>query len=113
MAQEYVKLTEHNEWEGETWHFYIPIAGNEDAIDMLQVALEGIDRDQFQLVAAPISENDVDLLVKHGGDTDYMAAHNKLEGRLVLTEEILAPLGTGDLDPLYKGRITDHMKAAT
>lgn len=116
MAPEYVKLTEHNEWEGETWHFYIPLDGNKDTLDRLADALSilaGADEEpEFELELAPMTETEVDTLVRHGGDTDYMAAHNKLEGRLVLPDGALDTLRLGDVDPLYKGRICDHMKAS-
>lgn len=112
----YAQLTEHNDHEGETWHFYIPIDGNEAVLDQLDTALgalgDRLEEDVFELELAPIPEMEVDILVKRGGDTDYMAEHNKLAGRLVLTDEHLAKLAAGDIDPLYKGRIRDHMKAA-
>jgi hypothetical protein len=117
----YATLTEHNEWEGETWHFYVPIAGNEDALGQLAAALGGLESSwagepedsPYELDMEPVPESEVDVLVKRGGDTDYMAAHNKLAGRLVLSDEALGKLRAGDVDPLYKGRIADYMQAAT
>lgn len=108
----YAQLTENNDWEGETWHFYIPIEGNEATLDRLADTLTLMADEAFELELAPIPEMEVDILVKRGGDTSYMAAHNKLAGRLVLTDEHLTTLAAGDVDPLYKGRIRDHMKAA-
>lgn len=108
----YAQLTENNDWEGETWHFYIPIEGNEAILDQLADTLTLMADEAFELELEPIPEVEVDILVKRGGDTNYMAAHNKLAGRLVLTDEHLAKLAAGDVDPLYKGRIRDHMKAA-
>lgn len=29
-------LTEHNDWEGEVWHFYVPLGGNEEAIQIIE-----------------------------------------------------------------------------
>jgi hypothetical protein len=115
----YAVLTEHCEWEGETWRFYIPLAGNEDSLAGLLGAVRRLnarfpsDDEPFELDLTPISEGEVDTLVEHGGDTDYMAAHNKLEGRLVIPPAALTELAGGSVDPLYKGRITDMMQAST
>lgn len=116
----YVTLIEHNEHEGETWRFYIPWEGNEDAIGDLETALSvftvawqsGSDADPppFELVLDPLDATEVDTLVK-SSDIGYMHDHNMLEGRLVLDAGHLEALAEGDPDPLYKGRIRDHMKA--
>jgi hypothetical protein len=118
MTTTYAVLTEHCEWEGETWRFYIPLAGNEDALKALVEAVVSLNSrfpsvdEPFELDLTPISEGEVDTLVKHGGETDYMAAHNKLESRLVIPPPALTGLAGGSIDPLYKGRITDMMQAA-
>lgn len=114
-VRQYAVLTENCEWEGETWQFYIPLTGNEDSLAGLLGAVRRLNSrfpsadEPFELDLTPISEGEVDTLVKQGGDTTYMAAHNKLEGRLVLTDEVLAELAGGSMDPLYKGRIAERM----
>lgn len=109
---DYVTLTEDCEYEGETWRFYIPVEGNADALSKLAEALASF-ADQgpeaFTLDLTPIPESEVDVLVKHGGDTDYMPAHNKLVGRLVIPDDVLAQLAAGDEESLYKGDIDDFM----
>jgi hypothetical protein len=102
---EYACLTEHNEWEGETWHFYIPLVGNEDALTTLREMIE--DDESYELSTNELgegvfTESEVDILVKHGGDTDYMAAHSRLAGRLLIPDRT-------DLDKFYKGGIKDLM----
>lgn len=107
----FVKLTENNEHEGETWHFYIPIEGNEEAIGRLLDAIARLDQDvdeEHSLDLTPIPEAEVDILVKHA-DTGYMANHNKLTGVLVLPEDFDEKMAEEDADPLYKGSIRGYM----
>ena len=80
---EYVRFTECNEWEGETWHFYIPLIS--DLIPKLEqiktiLALPGFKEmcgDEFRLRADPISEKKVMAVVnEQSDDCDYMHKHN-------------------------------------
>jgi hypothetical protein len=109
---DYVTLIEDCDWEGETWRFYIPVEGNADALGKLAEALAPFADQEpapFTLDLALLPEFEVDILVKHGGDTDYMAARNKLVGRLVIPDDVLAQLAAGEEEPLYKGSIDDFM----
>lgn len=116
MGNTYAKLTERNEWEGETWYFWIPIEGNEDSLDSLGKAIDHIDDESekttFELDLTPVPESEVDILIKHeeGDNTTYMDAHNKIAGKLVLPEEALAQLTAGEIQPLNKGGIRDFCK---
>jgi len=119
----YVTLIERNEWEGETWRFYIPFEGNEKAIGDLETALSAftaaweadgaVDDPPYELVLDPLDSAEVDTLVKHADDDGYMFDHNMLEGQMVLPADVLEALAGGDLDPLYKGRIRDYMQASS
>lgn len=100
---EYVKLTEYNEWEGETWHFWIPIEGNRDSIISLAQYIKGYE-DNFELHNGATPEEEVDILVKHEGGS-YMAEHTKLEG-LLDWEELKE---SHPSEALYKGGIIDCM----
>jgi hypothetical protein len=103
---EYARLTEHNEHEGETWHFYIPLEGNVDAIAALEALIEEHDPEgeEYELADRNFTEAEVDLLAKYGDTTrdGYMAGHNKLAGTLNFTDD------TG-LHSLYKGGIKGLM----
>ena len=80
----YLCWTEDNDWEGETWHFYIPTEGNEEALALLKAKLEEFSDNEnvsFELSNAPISERDVDVLVDHSG-SGYMNEHNKMKGKI-------------------------------
>lgn len=106
----YLKFTEENDWEGETWHFYLPIEGNETALATLRAYLDqekskGQYDFPYTLGTEPITEAEVDAFVKHS-DSGYMMEHNKIVG-------FLGDFDT-DADPddlFYKGRIDDHFKA--
>jgi hypothetical protein len=104
----FVKLTEDNDWEGETWHFWLQLDGNQAELDKLAVWLEEKqgedDEGGFSLnMDRTRYEDEVDLLVEEA-DYGYMKTHNKVVG--------IANFGDLSLvdDPasiLYKGRVED------
>lgn len=94
----YVKFTEHNDWEGETWHFYIPIQGNELTLDRIGELING--NEFYELKRKKeYTEQEVDFLCGEEGSTTYMNQHNKVKSinklPLVVDFEID--------DPFYKG----------
>lgn len=101
----FVRLTEANDWEGETWTFFIPIEDNERAIDHLanKVLIHDdgwIESSHFVLDHEPIDEHDVDVLVKYANaDGTHLPLFTKLSGTL----PILAP--SPPQFALYKGGI--------
>ena len=114
MVEEYIRLTEHNGWERESWHFYIPLRGNEVAIRELMDAAEALyalrGRRMFKLLQLPVSAATVArrLAKNHCG---YMHAHNKLEGRLDLRKLRSAIRVIDGMDyKLYKGEIKNMMR---
>lgn len=113
MIKNYVKFIERNEWEGETWRFYIPLEGNESALKELEAALRSAggesSAEYYELSMKPIPESKVDALVEHSGD-GYMAYHNKLAGTLTIAPGVLALLASYKDDPFYKGGIKGFMK---
>lgn len=106
----FVTFYENNEWEGETWRFYLQLEGNEIALaklkqlfqDFLWVDYDSKD-DEYWIDMKPLSEKVVNSRVK-GSDAGYLSAHNKCVGLIDttrlenITEEALAEL-------LYKGGI--------
>jgi hypothetical protein len=100
----YATFTEDNGWEGETWRFYVPVEGNEHALHELQDLLDGLDDDSFELDLNPISEEWVASRVALD-EGSYIAAHTRLEGKLVLPE-----IGVEDHEGLYKGGIATWIK---
>jgi hypothetical protein len=87
----YRKFTEHNDWEGEIWHFYIPINGNESALADLERQVKAVDSYSetgydfpFKLSKKILSATEVKVLVENGDDDGYMPKHNLLKGILTL-----------------------------
>lgn len=94
----YVRLTERNDWEGETWHAYLPVADNEDALAALRELIHNaFDDFGFTPSEETFTEDEVNALVRDGTDNiTYLAEHAKLAGRLPPVD---------DLEKLYKGQI--------
>lgn len=65
---DYRRFTEHNEWEGETWSFYIPVDGNVETLDALAALIAKYDPDaeSFEMPERVFTEEEVDLLVEWG-----------------------------------------------
>lgn len=111
-AGQYVCLVEHNDWEGETWHFFIPVEGNQQQLQKLYAALSEhnlldeddgyeLDLDEWH------NEVEVDAAVLHAHD-GYMASHNKLQGTIDI-DKLRPQLRTEDtlILLLNKGNIVD------
>lgn len=107
---QYVKFTEHNEWEGETWHFWIPLQGNTDELKRLdQIIARNPEMNEFyELDLTPVSEAEVGACVAQSSNTDYLPEHNKLTGTLRLPADDAITDNKSDL--LYKGGIRDYMQ---
>lgn len=96
----YAEFVEENEWEGETWHFYIPLAGNGQALTQLAELIKG--KEEYALNDARLSETEVRIRVANT-DSGYMDTHTRLYGLLAAPD---------DVDKLYKGQIEDCMRKA-
>lgn len=96
----YVRWTEHNDHEAETWHHYIPLTNeNADGIETLATVAEA-SRGTYHLDTEPLPEGLVNALVAQG-DSGYMARHTKLVGRL--------DAEWADIDLYYKGGVRKMM----
>jgi hypothetical protein len=104
----FVEIIEDNDWEGETWSFWIPEEGNEQALKMLEVILQA--KDCEHRVGDTLPENELDVLIKHSrSECSYLPRHSKLEGALSLPESDDHEEIRGSL---YKGGIRDMVKKA-
>lgn len=103
----FVKFTEYNDHEGETWNFWLQLDGNEVELSKLQSCL--ISSDNYQLSAVPVDESEVDILVKHT-DSGYMYYDNKVTGQFTCPEPNLDELVDYEwLDNhFYKGHIMEY-----
>jgi len=108
---QFVTFIEINDWEGETWRFYIPISEtNLPALQVLSPALisRGLG-DTYKLDLSPVDESYVDKVVEKSR-SGYMAYHNKCAGTLRLPEKFF-DLSNEDFErALYKGGIEDFVK---
>lgn len=91
------KFTENNDWEGETWNFYILLTQAE--YEHLATLVD----DEVYELSGPIEEEYIDKKVKYQDDDGYMPKHNKCgiprNNVLDVTFE-----QTEEDDPFYKGK---------
>lgn len=99
---DYLRFTEENDWEGETWNFYIPIENNEAALSHLRTLIEG--QNQYELGTEPFSKKTVKTLDRNSR-VEYMALENRLSGILLLPDRI----DWENDDPFYKGGISEFL----
>jgi hypothetical protein len=111
----FVKFTEHNDHEGESWCFWLQKDDNDNELAKLQKLLGEYDtyEETYKLQnMGAVDEHDVDVLVKHSGE-GYMSYHNKVSGKFTCpqpTEEEKKD-GYGWLnDTFYKGEIREYFK---
>lgn len=101
---QFVKLTEKNDHEGETWHYWLQLDGNTKELEKLRNSLDAYAEEDYdfpyELFEYTRYEDEVDILVEES-DWGYMKTHQKFKGRLNLGDLSLV---TPD-DILYKGRI--------
>jgi hypothetical protein len=102
----FVRLREKNEHEGETYHYWLQVNGNEAALQELGEALADeffTDEEEFTLRMEPQRpEHEVDVLVAEAEGT-YMACSQKFTGRLQWPND---QMSIDDWqDTLYKGSI--------
>jgi hypothetical protein len=100
----FLRFTEENDWEGETWDFYLQIDGNETELDRLHALVysqfEENGWSSFEFGDEILSEEEVDTLVKWG-DSGYLPYHNKVTGKFRCP--------SGDPEQLfYKGEIEGY-----
>lgn len=116
----FVKFTENNDNEGESWNFWLPVTHNKKSLERLKKIVDlansaGFD-EAFELDMTEVAESEVDILVKHT-DQGYMNYENKVTGVLILPDfddalfdpqdEVDEAVFDWTNDYLYKGRIQE------
>ena len=74
---EYFKFTETDEWEGETWNFYVPLTKEQEARVRELIAPGDEHESPYSLSTDPVTEEEVDDLMATRGTTTVVAEHNK------------------------------------
>jgi hypothetical protein len=99
---QYIKYQEHNSWEGETWNFYIPTKGNEEALKLLKEKFVNIPS-PHKIFDKIFDEKTVDMFVEQS-ECGYMSFHNKMEGKIDINSFL--SLNIQELEELlYKGNL--------
>jgi hypothetical protein len=111
----FVKFTENNDNEGESWNFWLQLEDNEDQLKQLDSWLGTFDEDgeSYELdMKTILSEKEVDTLVEHGGQ-GYMNNNNKITGKFTCPQPNEAEQEDGWEwlnDKFYKGDIDRYFK---
>lgn len=113
----FVKLTEINDHEGESWHFWLQLDGNEEQLKLLANDIDAFDEygEFLELNMTPVDESEVDILVKHTNQ-GYMNYQNKVVGVFTCPkspESIYDDEESGYewlTDHFYKGGIQEYFK---
>lgn len=106
------KFTEKNEWEGETWHFWLQVDGNEAALERLGKILGEPDKGApYQLTEEIRPESEVDALVENA-EEGYLYSQNKATGVMTIPDHWTdgGEQGQEVADALYKGGVTSLLK---
>ncbi len=106
---DYFRFTEHNDNEGETWHFFIPVKDNKETIKNLKTFLEGLSENEYEISDKLLEYTEVEVLCKNT-DSGYMDFNNQLFGKLILPKLEMHKNGYIEDDPLYKGGIQNFME---
>lgn len=97
----YVDFIENNEWEGERWHFFIELRGNEKNIKILREQIQEEEECDYELNDTIYDEDEVNTLLEES-NTGYMDEFNKINGKMME--------GPYDFDQLYKGGIYSYIE---
>lgn len=95
--KEFYKFTENNDWEGESWNFYIALSREEH--NQLNKLLESCPTESYELDPSPIKEKEVDVLVNNS-DVGYIKFENKANKFQPFPKKI----NWEKNDPFYKGQ---------
>jgi hypothetical protein len=96
---EFFKFTETDEFEGETWNFYVPLTEEQEARIRELVAATDEQEGPYSSGEEPVTEEEVDDLMANRGTTTVVAEHNKC-GPL---DTDLPPRLSSEYDFFHKG----------
>lgn len=103
----YQRVTEYNDWEGETWNYWVKYSGNEPELKRLSQAISDIESVglpvDFTVTDDWLKEDQVDVLVEYGTPVgSYSDLHQKVD-TLKLPEELIVEGEYSRELNLYKG----------
>jgi hypothetical protein len=99
----YYKINEHNQLTNQTITYFIPVEGNEEAMEAIAdfVDTDYTLDDEFTIDLEPVNETEVETLGALDTYTILSGAIDK--------DNIMKDLARIDRRPLYKGGIGDYM----
>lgn len=97
-VMKYIKFTEYNEWEGETWNWYMPLKGNGKDFKKIKVLIRY--NSSYRIEKIELTKNSLNALIEHSSD-GYMKSHNRAIGFRNIPKEI----DWVKDDPFYKGQM--------
>jgi len=109
MTMMFARLREDNEHEGEVYHYWLQVDGNEEALKELAEALsDEFFQDSFTLRMEPLlTEEQVDTLVDES-ESGYMDFEQKFTGRIEWPSDQMSQ--DDWMDAIYKGSIKECFK---
>lgn len=111
----YYIFTEHNDYEGETWNFYIPMEKLHR--DIIAQAIESTDEfdSPYEISDKAYDEVEVDFIIRNiKGTSSYMSEFNKCNGinQQLLDKLLDQSVNITENDPFYKGSCWDIIPAS-
>jgi hypothetical protein len=104
-ARTYYEITEDNEWEGETWHFFVPLTPAEASALRTYVEAAG---PNYNMSEAPVSDEDIETLTSRPGNTTYLPEYSRCE----ILDQAIPAFFDSDNDLLYKGGLFRQIKGS-
>lgn len=107
----FIKFTEVNDHEGETWYSWLQVDGNEEELSKLRALLELLGSEEYTLGYKQWGEEYIDFAVEEGG-WGYMNTHTKVAGRFVCPDigDEQEPETIQEFcdEEFYKGGVENH-----
>lgn len=102
MKKQYFKFTENNDWEGETWNFYIPmsVADHEKISEIIK------DKEFYSLSKKPLAIDEIKSRLKRGSKTSCLCDENLCSEKFKIPKKI----DWDEDDPFYKGGLWEVLE---
>jgi hypothetical protein len=94
--RQYFEITENNDWEGETWHFFVPLTPNEEQKLRQYVKAGG---PAYRMAVEAVALINIEVLMGHEGSTTYYGEFC----RCAPLEKPIPDAFDSENDQLYKG----------
>lgn len=110
--EDFIVFEENNDYEGETWRFYITLKGNEDAVSAIEDLIGSVDEygDYYNIsILKKLHRYTIDKTAMAG----YMPSASVIDGTLDIgkLKKAAADFTNSAIeDPLYKGGITEFFR---